>query len=175
MINEKYAKKYCKDDISKIENYDKAVADNTQIWPCHHRDEVKVLPSGIEVRRSREELKENGRYYNCPANELIFLTKEEHNRLHHKGNKYGLGKHFSEEHKRNLSESHKGNKSMSGKHHSEESKRKISEALKGKSKSYSDFGNKFKAHFGKTRIDDLKLYNRELGWYHRHNKKCRWE
>ena len=37
MINEKRAKSYCKDDISLIENYDKAIADNTQVWHCHHR------------------------------------------------------------------------------------------------------------------------------------------
>ena len=30
MINEKLARKYCRDDLSKIENYDKAIADKTQ-------------------------------------------------------------------------------------------------------------------------------------------------
>ena len=29
MINEKQAHKYCSDDISTIENYDKAIADST--------------------------------------------------------------------------------------------------------------------------------------------------
>lgn len=76
------AKSYCKDDISLIENYDKAIADTTQIWECHHRDEIKILPSGITVLRNKEDLIEAGRYYNCPANELIFLTKEEHKRMH---------------------------------------------------------------------------------------------
>jgi hypothetical protein len=32
--------------------------------------------------RTREELIENGRYYNCPPNELIFLTKAEHSKIH---------------------------------------------------------------------------------------------
>lgn len=74
---------YCKDDdLSLIENYDKAIADTTQTWICHHKDEVKVLPSGIKVYRSREEMIENGRYYHCPANELIFLTKADHNKTH---------------------------------------------------------------------------------------------
>lgn len=82
MINEKNAKRFCNEDISLIENYDKATVDNTQTWHCHHRDEIKVLPSGMTVLRSRQELKENGRYYNCPANELIFLTQSEHRRLH---------------------------------------------------------------------------------------------
>ena len=80
---------YCKDDdISLIENYDKAIADTTQTWICHHRDEVKVLPSGIKVYRSVDDLIENGRYYHCPANELIFLTKEEHNKLHFNDKKH---------------------------------------------------------------------------------------
>ena len=82
MINEYNAKKFCKEDISKIENYEKAINDTKQMWHCHHREEIKVLPSGIKVISSRKELKDNGRYYNCPANELIFLTKSEHRRLH---------------------------------------------------------------------------------------------
>lgn len=75
-------KLYCKDDISQIENYDKAISDKEHIWECHHRDEVKILPSGIKVVRSKEDLIEAGRYYNCPANELIFLTKQEHTHIH---------------------------------------------------------------------------------------------
>lgn len=102
MINEKYVKKYCKEDLSKIENYDKAIADVSQMWECHHRDEVRILPSGIKVIRSRQELIENERYYNCHANELIFLTREEHKSLHHKG------KSLSDETCRKMSETRKG-------------------------------------------------------------------
>lgn len=160
MINKKQAEKFCKEDISKIENYEKAVADPTQTWVCHHRDGVKILPSGIEVRRSKEELEENGRYYNCPANELIFLTREEHTILHQKGNKYWKGKHHSEESKIKISETNsetmKGNKNRLGRH-------------------CSEFGRKFIEHYGKTRFDDIKLYDKENHWYHSHNNKCRWE
>ena len=81
MINEQ-CKRYCKDDISLIENYDKAIADHEQIWECHHRDEIKTLPSGIVVYRSVADLKESGRYWKCPANELIFLTESAHMLLH---------------------------------------------------------------------------------------------
>lgn len=94
---------YCKDDdISKIENYDKAIADNSQTWICHHKDEVKVLPSGIKVYRSKDELIENNRYYHCPANELIFLTREEHHKVHY------TGKSHSIEHNKAISEGLKG-------------------------------------------------------------------
>lgn len=56
-----------------IENYDKAIADKTQVWECHHK---------AEVCHSVEELIENGDYYNVPPCNLIFLTAAEHNWLH---------------------------------------------------------------------------------------------
>lgn len=102
MISIVNVKKFCKEDPSKIENYDKAIADETQTWHCHHRDEVKVLPSGIMVIRSVEELIENCRYFNCPANELIFLTPAEHSKLHK------LHNAISEETKMKISKSNKG-------------------------------------------------------------------
>ena len=39
MISENQVKKYCREDISLIENYDKAINDKTQTWDCHHRKE----------------------------------------------------------------------------------------------------------------------------------------
>lgn len=101
MINKniKYLK-YCSEDISLIENYEKAVADKENMWDCHHRDEVRVLPSGLVALRSREELIENGRYYDCPANELIFMKHEDHISLH---GKYSfLGKHHKNRNTENL-------------------------------------------------------------------------
>ena len=123
MINFRNAKIFCKDDISLIENYDKAIADKEQIWDCHHRKGTIV---------SRKELIKKNEYYNRPASELIFLTEYEHKSLHHKGNKNWLGRHHSEETRRKMSEAQQGNKNMLGKHHSEETRRKMSEAQKGK-------------------------------------------
>ena len=118
MINIYVAQGYCKDDISLIENYDKAFSDTTQMWHCHHRRETIYSRSGlIEI----------GEYYNRPACELIFLTPFEHHRLHK------LGKHHSEETRKKMSESKKGeNHPFFGKHHSEETIKKMSEATKGK-------------------------------------------
>ena len=100
MISEESAKSYCKDDISLIENYDKAIADKTQIWHCHHRRETIF---------SRKDLIEIGEYYNRPACELIFLTKSEHMRLHHLGKPSGMkGKHHSVEARKKMSELKKG-------------------------------------------------------------------
>lgn len=39
MINEKKTKIYCRDDISKIENYEAALADEARTWHVHHRKE----------------------------------------------------------------------------------------------------------------------------------------
>lgn len=122
MINEKCAKRFCKEDISKIENYELAINDKSQMWECHHKAEI--LPCG---RFSRNDLKKFNLYWNRPANELVFLTPSEHRKLHLKGKK------FSEETRRKMSESRKGkNTWMKGTYRSEETKRKISESLKGK-------------------------------------------
>lgn len=118
MINKSKAQSFCKDDISLIENYDKAIADKTQTWHCHHRREIIY---------SKSDLIEICEYYHRPAIELIFLTPNEHMSLHRKGKKH------SEETKRKISEANKGkNTWMKGTHQSEESKRKKSESMKGK-------------------------------------------
>ena len=80
MISETTVKKFCCEDISLIENYDKAIADQTQTWDCHHRGEI--LPCG---RFKAKHLKKFNLYYNRPACELIFLTHDEHTRLHKQG------------------------------------------------------------------------------------------
>lgn len=66
---------YCKEDLSLIENYDKAINDKTQIWDCHHRLE-------IELNLSARELQRKHMYFDRPASELIFLTHSEHTILH---------------------------------------------------------------------------------------------
>lgn len=124
MISEN-VKKFCNEDISLIENYEKAINDDKQTWDCHHRKETD---EGLSIKQ----LNKLGLYLNRPASELIFLTKEEHCRLHHKG------KYVSEETKRKNSESHKGqipwNKGKTN-IYTEEIKQRMSEAKKGKPKS----------------------------------------
>lgn len=117
-----------------IENYNKAVADSTQMWDCHHRREDIY---------TQTELKQRSEYYDVSPEELIFLTREEHCKIdsHCKRQSEALkgkptwnkGKMLSEEYKRKLSEAHKGKPSPhKGKTVSEEAKHKISEAKKGK-------------------------------------------
>lgn len=79
------------------------------------------------------------------------------------------GKKLSEETKRKMSESKKGNSNSKGKKRTELSKRKLSE-----SHITTEFGKKFKEHYGFTYKQDPKLYKKEYRWF-RHNNKCRWE
>ena len=113
MIDEKLARKYCKEDISKIKNYEAAMNDTSQTWHCHHMTETWW-------NCSKQELIDNECYYNRKACELIFLTPSEHHKLHNKG------KRLSDETRRKISEVNKGKKL------SEEHRRKISEAIKGR-------------------------------------------
>lgn len=91
---ESYCNCYCRHP-ELIENYGLAISDETQIWHCHHRKEELY---------SRKELIEKGEYYNRPPEELIFLTREEHRKLHNKGKKP------SEETKKKISETLRGKK-----------------------------------------------------------------
>lgn len=155
----KHGFEYFCDDIKNVENYEKAAADNFVGWDCHHRLETHTSDGERRlVDILRKELIALDMYYHRPANELIFMIRKEHLRLHTIGNKYSKGYVRSEEERKNisermkgthpsketlrkLSESHKGqvpwNKGLKGlsgpnkgRHWSEETKRKISETLK---------------------------------------------
>ena len=79
MFNLTNAKQYCKEDISLIENYDKAINDDTQIWVLHHRLELTL---DGEYAHTKEELIRLDMYYHRPYYELIFLSKSDHQILH---------------------------------------------------------------------------------------------
>ena len=125
--------RYCK-NYQSIENYEKAKKDNFKGWHCHHRLETHNSDGERRlVDITADELKALDMYWHRPADELIFLTTREHRSLHHKGNKYSLGKHRSEEAKKKIGEANKGKPAWNkGKKFSEETKKKMSEANKGK-------------------------------------------
>lgn len=108
-----------------IENYDKAIADESQTWECHHRNERFY---------TKQELIDLELYYNCPPCELIFLTHKEHMNEYHKGiaqakKEIGEGKKGiprSENVKLKISKANKGKK------RSDETKQKLSDYYKGK-------------------------------------------
>ena len=92
MINEVYAKRYCSEEISLIENYHEAVSDQTNMWDTHHRRECDE--NGRTLFTCKQ-LVEMNLYYKRPAAELIFVTKSMHMKLHRemcsKGGKIGGG------------------------------------------------------------------------------------
>lgn len=67
----------CGDDISKIENYELAKADNFKGWDIHHRLEH-------ELNVTKQDLIDWDIYYDRPADELIYLTRSQHMALHSK-------------------------------------------------------------------------------------------
>ena len=157
---------YCK-DFTEIENYEKAVADNTQKWHCHHR--LETHNSDGEKRLvdiSKQELIALGMYYDRPPEELIFLTATEHNRLHNKGKKRSeedrqkiseakKGKHHSEEHSRKISEANRGRAAWNkGKKRSEEDRQKISETKQKKAQAYYSY----RANGGQLKWNDFLKY-----------------
>lgn len=148
MIDIRRAQKYCKDDPSKIENYEKAIADSTQTWDLHHRLELTL---DGEYAHSREELKRMDMYYNRPYFELIFMTASEHARLHRKG------KALSDETKYKMSDAKKG-MSLTNEH-----RLKISEAMKGrKRKPFTaehrrKMSDAAKRRYSQQRLSEIKL------------------
>jgi len=117
MISENSVKLFCCEAAYLIENYDQAISDTTQIWHCHHRNE-------IAMKKSKDELIQLGLYYDRPADELIFLTPSEHSSLH--------AKNMTDEHKQKLSKAASIKNAMKGKHLSTEHKSKISASSKGR-------------------------------------------
>lgn len=75
---------YCiPEQIEQIENYGLAKESNFNGWHIHHRLETHNSDGEKRlVNLSREELIALDMYYNRPANELVFLTKSEHAKLH---------------------------------------------------------------------------------------------
>lgn len=136
-------KRVC-ENFQEVENYDLAMADDSQCWELHHRRETHNLETGEIIKGGvgRKQLIAMGLYYHRPPEELIFLTRSEHNKVHglcRKGIKKGprsdeWKKHISEGLKgKPKSESHKKKLSISrmGIKLSDEARKNISEGHKG--------------------------------------------
>lgn len=97
-------KQYCREPISAIKNYDKAINDTNNRYVVHHINEWTFTAA---------ELIKMNMYYNRPASELIFVTYKEHKEIHKhcagwqegyaKRSKNVTGKPQSEEHRLNCS------------------------------------------------------------------------
>jgi hypothetical protein len=110
---------FCR-DFSKIENFEIADSDTKNKWVCHHRLETHTSNGELrpkEASLTKEELIALDMYYNRPPEELIFLTREEHAKLHNSSStrnsrisKANTGHSVSEEQKRKQSKRMKGKK-----------------------------------------------------------------
>lgn len=169
MINLNKVKRFCNEDISNIENYEKALNDETQTWHCHHRLE-------IDLSLSAEDLINKNLYYKRPACELIFLTPYEHKSLHgfnireetrNRRSKSLIGKNVGKVHSKEQNKHHSD--MMKGRKQTEESNEKRAEKLRGHKptketkikQSESKLGIK-NPIYGKHRVYD----NKELNIFH---------
>ena len=142
----KVVKNYCSEPLDHIENYYLASTDQTQTWHCHHKLE-------ISLQLSKKELIEQNLYFDRPANELIFMTSQEHNALHHIQPSYRAalkGKSKSQETRARISTA------MKGKPKSQETRAKLSAAMKGKPKSQETRAKLSAAKKGKSRTPETR-------------------
>lgn len=110
----------CK-DYENIENYNEALSDDFKGWVIHHRLETHDDSGNLRLNAiSKDEMIKSNMYYNRPAKELIFMKKSEHNMLHNSfitdeirnKLKSNLGKRFSEETRRKMSEANRHRKGL---------------------------------------------------------------
>ena len=175
MISKCHTKEKCKDYISKIPNYDKAISDTTQVWHCHHVLEISI--DGEHELHSQDDLIRMGMYYKRPYYELIFLTPSEHRELH--GRTVEARKRNSEQQKK---VDRKGSKNpMAAENVKEKRKTNPNFGKKGKYKVFvhyakSEEGRKIINHFGlrERTKESEQLYNSEMSYF-RTNKKFSWE
>lgn len=114
----KKSEKYC-ETPELIENYTEAINDKN-LWECHHRLETHFsdgTPRPTNAFLRKEELIYLGMYFNRPAEELIFLTRSDHRkihnvdaRIHEKISNSLIGRHLSEETKEKIRKANLGKK-----------------------------------------------------------------
>ncbi len=116
MINKEKAIRYCCEDISKIENYNIAIADTQTMWHCHHKKELDY---------TKQQLIDQNEYWKVKASDLIFVKPNEHLQLHFwkcAGN---------EQRRKKIGDKSRGNtycvgkSNFKGHHHTDEAKKKI--------------------------------------------------
>lgn len=142
MIARKAYRYVRKGEIEKIENYEKALNDKTQIWHCHHRLELTL---DGEFAHTPEELNRLGMYYKRPYYELIFLTPSQHRKLH------GLG--LKESSREKMSKASKLNRQT----------KQIESPTKGKFR--IEFSKAYYEHFNILPCEDWNKWRNEYYWF----------
>jgi hypothetical protein len=143
-----YYELYCS-DIENVENYEKAKADNFKGWLIHHRLETHTSDGERrKVDLLAKELIALDMYYYRPANELIFLKRSEHMKLHSPG--------VSTRFKKGQEPPNKGS------HLSEEQKHIVSIRTKEAMKSI-DMSAKMKDYYESLPPEQLQELKRKMG------------
>ena len=157
MIARKAYRYVRKGEIEKIENYEKALNDKTQIWHCHHRLELTL---DGEFAHTPEELNRLGVYYKRPYYELIFLTPSQHRKLH------GAG--LKESSREKMSKASKLNRQT----------KQIESPTKGKFR--TEFSKAYYEHFKILPYEDWNKWRNEYYWFKKTrcvqmgDRKCRY-
>lgn len=173
MINERAIREFCPVNFTQIENYYEALADKTQTWILHHIKGETM---------SMEELIEKGLYFNQPPQDFKFVTKSEHNSIHHGGKKRDKGtcdkisKGLTGQKRPNAKDPYwlrteevrnKISESQKGKKLSEEHKKNVSKSLKGKPK--SEFGKAYLEKYGVLDTSSER-YKKQAAYFKRNHK-----
>lgn len=120
------------------------------------------MPFGVY---SKQNLIDNGLYWNVPATELIFLTHGEHKRLHN----MNISDETRDKLSKSMSDAMRGaNNPFFGKHHTEESRAKMSAAMSGANHPF--FG---KHHTDETRekmSKSISVANKGKHWFNNGEK-----
>lgn len=95
MINLRSVNLYCNGDITLIENYHEAINDNNETWICHHKLE-------IELQLFSYDLIKKNLYFNRPPEELMFIKKNDHIKLHASKHNSFKNKHHTQETKNKI-------------------------------------------------------------------------
>ena len=163
MISERTVKEFCNEDISLIENYEQAIQDKVNTWHCHHK-----LGLGSDYENTIDELKMMNLYYNRPACEFIFITEEEHHRIHSIGKHNGFyGKTHTNESKNKISKSKQGYK------HTEDWKENQSKVMKELHKNGRE--EVYKKISETKRNSDMSYYKKNMSLLGKANKGKTWK
>ena len=95
MINTEGVNLYCNGDITLIENYYEAINDSNETWICHHKLE-------IELQLFSYELIKKNLYFNRPPEELMFIKRNDHMKLHASKHNSFKNKHHTQETKNKI-------------------------------------------------------------------------
>lgn len=104
--------------IDEVRNYEKALADGFDGWVLHHLKEAECTAKEL-VRRKE--------YFYVPAKELVWLTVEDHDRLHEELNKLPWRQEIDRKRRERISEYMKGRRTLWDEDRKKEQSRKVKE------------------------------------------------